>query len=93
MLKQIEKMTLWLSIHCNEKEKEFREELKEIADDNGIIFNVICLGGPTQLHVFRRHYDFLSFDNENKIQTFIDFLKTEQKEKERLLVEATRGGK
>ena len=93
MLEQIEKMTLWLCIHYGEQQKELRDELKEIAGANGIIFHVMSLGGPTQLQVFRKNHDFLFFDTESRIRTFIDFLKTEQKEKERLLVEATRGGK
>ncbi len=93
MLEQIEKMTLWLCIYYGEQQKELKEELKNIADANGIIFNVISLGGPTQLQVFRKNHDFLSFDTESRIRTFIDFLKTEQKEKERLLIKATRGGK
>ena len=92
MLEQIEKMTLWLSIYCNEKEKASRDELKRIADANGITFNVISLGGPTQLHVFRKNHDFLSFETESRIRMFIDFLKTEQKEKERLLVKVAQGG-
>jgi hypothetical protein len=89
MLEQIKKMTLWLCIYYGEQQKELKEELKRIADENGIIFNVISLGGPTQLHVFRKEHDFLIFDTENGIQGFIDFLKTEQKEKERLLVKIT----
>ncbi len=84
-------MTLWLSIYYSDKQKELKEELKKIADGNGIIFHVMSLGGPTQLQVFRKNHDYLFFDTENRIWTFIDFLKTEQKEKERLLVKAARG--
>jgi len=89
MLRQIEKMTLWLSKHCDVKEKELKDELKKIAEENNFTFNIISLGGPIQLHVFRREHDFLFFDGESKIRIFTDFLKTEQTGKEHLLVKMT----
>jgi hypothetical protein len=91
MLKQIEKMTLWLCVYYGEQQKELKEELKKIADENGIIFHVMSLGGPTQLQVFRKNHDYLFFDTESRIRTFIDFLKTEQKEKESLLIKIVKG--
>lgn len=84
-------MTLWLCVYYGEQQKELKEELKKIADENGIIFHVMSLGGPTQLQVFRKNHDYLFFDTESRIRTFIDFLKTEQKEKESLLIKIVKG--
>lgn len=92
MLEQIEKMTLWLCVYYRGQQKELKEELKKIADANGIIFHVMSLGGPTQLQIFRKNHDYLFFDTESRIQSFIDFLKTEQKERERLLIKTVKGG-